>query len=105
MRVVEYEATVRTAGRHEVVDVTDDVVGAVRASGIEHGVACLFSPHTTCRFRFAEGGTAVADRLAPAAGLLPIRKGRLLDGSSRRILLVELDRERDRSWLLQIVGE
>ncbi|MGZ4388281.1 MAG: hypothetical protein ACXVZL_02765 [Gaiellaceae bacterium] len=104
MKVVEYETRVRTAGRRAVLDLTDEVEAAVRESGIEQGVACLYSPHTTCRLRVAAGPAGLGDRLAPAGGLLPVRDGELVDGA-RRILLVELDRDRERTWLLQVVGD
>jgi len=103
MKVVEYEATVQTVGRRAVLDLTDDVAAAVRESGIGEGLACLYSPHTTCRLRFSARAGGTPDRLAPASGLLPVRNGELVNGA-RRILLVELDRNRERTWLLQIVG-
>ena len=103
MRVVEVEHTVRTSGPLAAVDLTRDVAAAIREIGIDHGVACLYSPHTTCRLRFGTGG-GVDDRLAPAGRLLAVRDGELV-GGGRRILLVELDRERERTWLLQVVGE
>jgi thiamine phosphate synthase YjbQ (UPF0047 family) len=105
MRVVEYEQTVRTRGRRAVVDLTPDVAEAVRESGIANGVACLWSPHTTCRLRFAARDAELDDRLAAAGSLLAVRDGELVGGGARRILLVELDRERERKWLLQIVGD
>lgn len=103
MRVVEVEHTVRTGGPRAVVDLTRDVAAAIRKAGIDRGVACLYSPHTTCRLRFA-AACGVEDRLAPAGSLLAIRDGELV-GGGRRILLVELDCEHERTWLLQVVGE
>ena len=38
---------VRTRAAAELLDVTGDVRGAVRASGIRSGVAIVFCPHTT----------------------------------------------------------
>ncbi len=106
MRVVEYEQTVHTRGRRAVVDLTPDVAAAVRRSGIANGVACLWSPHTSCRLRFAACEAGLDERLAPAAGnLLAVQDGELVATGARRILLVELDRERERRWLLQIVGD
>ncbi|HEX7526474.1 MAG TPA: hypothetical protein VF327_09210 [Gaiellaceae bacterium] len=107
MKVVSFEKTLRTRGRHAVVDVTDEVAGAVRASGVQDGVACVYSPHTTCCFRLGDGAAELPEPapFAPASGMFPIRNGELLNGPSRRLLFVELDRERERSWLLQIVGD
>lgn len=104
MKAVGYETTVRTTGCRAVLDLTDEVAAVVRESGIERGVACVYSPHPTCRLRFVPGPAGLRDRVAPAGGLLPVRDGELVNGA-RRILLVELDRDRERTWLLQIVGE
>lgn len=105
MRVVEFEQTVRTRGRRAVLDLTPEVAAAVRESGIANGVACLWSPHTTCRLRFTAREPRPDDPLAPAGNLLAVRDGELVGGGARRILLVELDRERERTWQLQIVGD
>jgi thiamine phosphate synthase YjbQ (UPF0047 family) len=101
MKVVTYESSVRTAACGAAVDLTDEVAAAVRTSGVTDGVACIYSPHARCRLQFAEG---TAPPLPPAGGLLPVRGAELQHDSSRRILLVELDRACDRRWLVQVVG-
>lgn len=40
--------TVRTSQREELVDITGEVMRAVRESGVQEGVAHLWSMHTTC---------------------------------------------------------
>jgi thiamine phosphate synthase YjbQ (UPF0047 family) len=35
---------------------------------------------------------------------VPIRDGELQLGTWQRVLFIELDRERDRRWLVQVVG-
>ncbi len=42
--------------------------------------------------------------LGPAGESIPVRAGELCLGAWQRVLLLELDRERDRRWLVQIVG-
>ena len=42
--------------------------------------------------------------LGPAGESVPVRDGELCLGTLQRILFLELDRERDRRWLVQVVG-
>jgi secondary thiamine-phosphate synthase enzyme len=42
--------------------------------------------------------------LGPAGESIPVRDGELRLGRWQRILFLELDRERDRRWLVQVVG-
>ena len=48
VKVFQHERQLRTSGGLSVRDITDDVVEAVRASGVSDGIACVYSPHTTC---------------------------------------------------------
>jgi secondary thiamine-phosphate synthase enzyme len=43
--------------------------------------------------------------LGPAGESIPVREGELCLGQWQRILFLELDRERDRRWLVQVVGQ
>jgi secondary thiamine-phosphate synthase enzyme len=43
--------------------------------------------------------------LGPAGESIPVRDGELCLGQWQRVLFLELDRERDRRWLVQVVGE
>ncbi len=149
MKVFQQETRLRTAGGLSVRDITDEVNEAVRQSGVKDGIACIYSPHTTCCVRvnefetgFFEDFAAMLRRLVPAetyyahddwdkrtenicpedmdvgnghshcmAMLLgtagesvPIRDGVLQLGQWQRVLFIELDRERDRRWLVQVVG-
>lgn len=38
---------VRTAGRNQLVDITDEVADCVRRAGLRDGLVCVFVPHTT----------------------------------------------------------
>jgi secondary thiamine-phosphate synthase enzyme len=42
--------------------------------------------------------------LGTAGESIPIREGDLLLGARQRVLFLELDRERDRRWVVQVVG-
>ncbi|MBA3329628.1 MAG: YjbQ family protein [Actinobacteria bacterium] len=149
MKAFQHERHLRTAGGLQITDITDDVAETVRESGIMHGIACVYSPHTTCSVRvnefesgFLEDFAAMLKRLVPsgdyyahddwdkrtenicpedmdfgnghahcmsmllgpAGESIPIRDGELCLGTWQRVLFMELDRERDRRWLVQVVG-
>ena len=149
MKVFQHEQRLRTAGGLSVLDITDEVQDAVRESGVTHGIACVYSPHTTCCVRVNEMETGFLedftnllkalvphdsyyahddwDRrtenicpddvevgnghshcmsmlLGPAGESIPVQDGELCLGAWQRVLFLELDRERDRRWLVQVVG-
>ena len=54
MKVFQHETQLRTAGGLTVTDITGEVQAAVRESGIQVGIACIYSPHTTCCVRVNE---------------------------------------------------
>jgi secondary thiamine-phosphate synthase enzyme len=113
------------------------------------GIACIYSPHTTCCVRvnefeqgFLDDFATLLRRLVPsesyyahddwdrrkenlcpedmeignghshcmamllgtAGESVPVREGELQLGTWQRVLFIELDRERDRRWLVQVVG-
>ena len=149
MKVFQRETNLRTAGGLTVTDITDEVNDAVAESGIRNGIACVYSPHTTCCVRvnewetgFLEDFARMLQALVPTDGYyahddwdrrtenicpedqdignghshcmamllgtagesIPIRNGELQLGTWQRVLFLELDRERDRRWLVQVVG-
>ena len=150
MKVFQQEQRFRTSGGLAVQDITEDVSAAVRESGITDGIACVYSPHTTCCIRvnefesgFLDDFTTLLRRLVPAEGQyyahddwdrrtenicaedmevgnghahcmsmllgsagesIPVREGELCLGTWQRVLFLELDRERDRRWIVQVVG-
>jgi secondary thiamine-phosphate synthase enzyme len=149
VKVFQRETNLRTAGGLTVTDITDEVNEAVQESGIRDGIACVYSPHTTCCVRVNEWeagfledfagmlqGLVPSDRyyahddwdrrtenlcpedmevgnghahcmamlLGPAGEAVPVRDGELALGTYQRVLFLELDRERDRRWLVQVVG-
>jgi secondary thiamine-phosphate synthase enzyme len=150
VKVFQHERSLRTAGGLSVRDITDEVNEAVRASGITNGIACVYSPHTTCCVRVNEFESGFLDdfadmlkRLVPSEGYyahddwdrrtenlspegmnfgnghahcmsmllgsagesIPVVEGALQLGTWQRVLFLELDRERDRRWIVQVVGD
>ena len=149
MKVFQHEQQLRTNGGMAVRDITDEIEAAVRDSGVREGIACVYSPHTTCCIRvnefdpdLLEQFTSLMSRIVPresyyahddwdrrtenicpedqdfgnghshcmamllgtAGESVPIREGELQLGTFQRVLFIELDRERDRRWIVQIVG-
>ena len=150
MKVFQQERSLRTSGGLEIRDITDDVRQAVEESGVQHGIACVYSPHTTCCVRvnefetgFLEDFVQMLRRLVPSEGYyahddwdrrtenvcpedmdvgnghshcmamllgpagesIPVRDGELCLGTWQRVLFMELDRSRDRRWIVQVVGD
>ena len=150
VKVFQQEQSFRTSGGLAVQDITEDVAAAVHESAITDGIACVYSPHTTCCIRvnefesgFLDDFTTLLRRLVPAEGQyyahddwdrrtenicaedmevgnghahcmsmllgsagesIPVREGELCLGTWQRVLFLELDRERDRRWIVQVVG-
>jgi secondary thiamine-phosphate synthase enzyme len=149
VKVFSQERQLRTAGGLTVSDITEDVAATVRESGVRNGIACVYSPHTTCSVRvneweagFLEDFATLLRRLVPNDGYdaqedwdrrtenicpedmeignghahcmsmllgpagesIPVRDGELMLGTWQRVLFLELDRERDRRWVVQVVG-
>ena len=149
MKVFQQERSLRTSGGLEIRDITEDVREAVIESGVRDGIACVYSPHTTCCVRvnefengFLEDFAAMLKRLVPsesyyahddwdrrteniceedmdfgnghshcmsmllgsAGESIPVTDGELCLGQWQRVLFLELDRERERRWLVQVVG-
>ena len=149
MKAFQLGRHLRTGGGLAGRDLPDEGTAAVRESGIRHGIACVYSPHTTCAVRvnefergFLEDFATLLKRLVPSEGYyahddwdkrtenvcaedmdfgnghahcmsmllgpagesIPIREGELCLGTWQRVLFLELDRERDRRWIVQVVG-
>ena len=69
--------SVRTAGRDQFVDITDEVSEAVAESGVDDGVATVFVPHTTAGVTINENAdpSVVTDLLAALDQAVPWRQG------------------------------
>jgi len=150
VKVFQHETSLRTKGGLEITDITDEVREAVTKSGVRDGIACVYSPHTTCCVRVNEFETGfledfvqmlrrlvpaeeyyahddwdrrtenicpedmefgnghshcMAMLLGPAGESIPVRDGELCLGTWQRVLFMELDRSRDRRWIVQVVGD
>ena len=64
MKVFQLERSLRTKGGLEIKDITDEVRQAVEESGVENGIACVYSPHTTCCVRVNEFETGFLEDFA-----------------------------------------
>src|ERR1700739_3353526 len=64
MKVFQRETRVRTSGGPTVRDITDEVLEVVRESGVVEGIACVYSPHTTCCVRVNEFETGFLEDFA-----------------------------------------
>ncbi len=60
------EFDIKTGGRLDAVDVTDDVRQVVRDAGVSSGSVLVFSPHTTCAVLIARPGAAMREALERA---------------------------------------
>jgi secondary thiamine-phosphate synthase enzyme len=150
VKVFQTERALRTKGGLEIRDITEEVRDAVAESGVVDGIACVYSPHTTCMVRVNEFETGfledfirmlrrlvpsekyyahddwdrrtenvcpedmefgnghshcMAMLLGPAGESVPVRDGELCLGTWQRVLFIELDRSRERRWIVQVVGE
>jgi thiamine phosphate synthase YjbQ (UPF0047 family) len=54
VKVFQREHSLRTKGGLEIRDITDEVKECVAESGVNDGIACVYSPHTTCCVRVNE---------------------------------------------------
>src|SRR6476620_8458179 len=130
MKVFQAERHFQTTGGLHVSDITEDVAGIVRESGVTDGICLVYSPHTTCCVRvnaFEAGMFDDWDRrteniceedmeapnghahvmsmfLGSAGESIPVGDGELCMGQWQRVLFVELDRSRPRRWICQVVG-
>ena len=54
MKVFVREREMRTAGGLTLTDITEEVEQSVAESGVREGLACVYTPHTTCCIRLNE---------------------------------------------------
>lgn len=126
--------TVESRRAVELIDVTREVRQAIRASGIDNGLAVVFTPHTTAavtinenadpdvvsdlimelnkivplqdNYRHAEGNSAahLKSSLIGASETLIVVRGEPLLGSWQGIYFCEFDGPRRRSLQVQVIG-
>ena len=61
----EFEA--KTGGRHDTLDITDEVRDTVQESGVRTGSVLVFSPHTTCCVLISTPGARMYEVLEQTA--------------------------------------
>lgn len=120
---------VRTTTRIETIDITSLVRAAVRKSGVENGIACVFCPHTTAGLTIQENSDPkvrgdVIDqlgRLAPHSGsdnndahiksslvgaslTVIVEGGKPVLGTWQAVYFCEFDGPRSRRVMIRVVG-
>ncbi len=124
---------IRTHEREQLLDITEEVRERVRESGVENGVAFLWSVHTTCGLTVNEGADpdVARDMVVAMRGLVPregdyrhgegnsdshvktslfgpgitllVEGGDVLLGTWQRVFLAEWDGPRTRRIAIRIV--
>jgi secondary thiamine-phosphate synthase enzyme len=80
MRVWHKEFTFTTGGRREIVDITREVLKAVRESGIKNGIVVVQIPHATASLVLNEAESGLEqDILNQLDEIVPVRGGYLHD--------------------------
>jgi secondary thiamine-phosphate synthase enzyme len=69
------EFEIKTGGRLDMVDVTDDILALVRESGVAHGSVLVFSPHTTCCVMLEHPNNGIVGRLERLMELVAPKDG------------------------------
>ena len=54
--ILSREFEIKTGGRLDAFDVTEEVQDTVASAGVSHGSVLVFSPHTTCCILLGPGG-------------------------------------------------
>jgi secondary thiamine-phosphate synthase enzyme len=126
---------VSTSKKTEFVDITSEVEGVVRESGVQNGLCHIFVPHTTAgvtinenwdpsvrtdilgaldilvpdsgRYRHAEGNAPahIKASLMGSSQTVLVEGGRLVFGSWQGIFLTEFDGPRRRRVLVKVVPD
>ena len=126
--------TVATTERCQLVDITDEVRRAVRATGVRDGLCHLWCPHTTAGitvnenadpdvardvlmglarlcpldagWRHAEGNSDAHLKalLVGSSATLPVREGRLSLGTWQAVYLAEFDGPRTRQVVVTVLS-
>jgi secondary thiamine-phosphate synthase enzyme len=120
---------VRTTTRIETIDITSLVRAAVRKSGVDNGIACVFCPHTTAGLTIQENsdpkvrGDVIEQLavLAPHSGgdnndahiksslvgatlSLIVEGGKPVLGTWQAVYFCEFDGPRSRRVMIRVVG-
>jgi secondary thiamine-phosphate synthase enzyme len=69
------EFEIKTGGRLDALDVTDEVRDTLVASGVRQGSALVFSPHTTCCVIIGRAGAETSHALEGAMAAIAAEDG------------------------------
>ncbi len=124
---------VATSSREQLVDITPHVAEAVRTTGVRHGLAHVYCPHTTAGITINENADpdvvtdllAGLERLAPrsagwrhregnsdghlkasligSSATVPVEDGRMMLGTWQGIYLAEFDGPRRRRVIVTLI--
>jgi secondary thiamine-phosphate synthase enzyme len=121
---------VRTTTRIETIDITSLVRAAIRRSGVDNGLACVFCPHTTAAITIQENSDprVKTDLLAQLARLVPhdgesnnsdahikssmvgvsltliVEHGKPVLGTWQALYFCEFDGPRSRRVMVKVIG-
>jgi secondary thiamine-phosphate synthase enzyme len=122
MRTHQSNTVAKTSGPPDLVDITDEILDAARASGLKDGHVTVFASEGGCSLIVNERESgllqdmkAAIERVATGNGdlsaighrstVFPLVDGELKLGSWQRIMLVELEEPAARTVVVQVVGE
>ena len=126
--------TVKTTSRFQMIDITGMVRSALRESGVQSGICCVFVPHTTAavtinenadadvqsdivaeldkviplndNYRHIEGNSAahVKSSLVGASEMVLVERGELVLGSWQSLFFCEFDGPRTRHFHVKFIS-
>ena len=124
MTSYETRVSATTGSVPDFIDVTDDIMDAVKASGVANGRATVFASDESCSImvneresgllsdikrtmeRMTDGdGAGTSAVVGSSSVVLPVMDGKLGLGTWQRVLLVELKEAAERSVDIQVIGE
>jgi len=126
--------TVKTTSRFQMIDITGMVRSALRESGVQSGICCVFVPHTTAavtinenadadvqrdiiaeldkviplndNYRHIEGNSAahVKSSLVGASEMVLVERGELVLGTWQSLFFCEFDGPRTRHFHVKFIS-
>lgn len=121
LRTHRSNAIAKTSTPPDIVDITDHVLDAARASGLKDGLVTVVATEGGCALVVNERESGLLQDMKSAidrasngngevsfgvsSAVLPLVNGELKLGSWQRIMLVELEEPAARSVVVQVVGE
>lgn len=128
------EITVKTGSREELIDITHEVISAIKKTGVKDGICVIYTPHTTAavtinenadhdvktdiikglgslgldrvRFDHSEGNSSahIKSSLVGCSETVIVDNGSLVLGTWQGIFFCEFDGPRSRKVCVKIIG-